>query len=62
MVKIIVLLIKIGNIQNPGSKALISIGNLTLSENPIINAGNIPKINVNKTIIKVGKNTNQEIR
>ncbi len=56
------LLIKIGNIQNPGSKALISTGNLTLSENAISNAGNIPKINVNKTIIKVGKNTNQEIR
>ncbi len=62
MVKIIALLIKIGNIQNPGSKTLISTGNLTLSENVISSAGNIPKINVNKTIIKVGKNTNQEIR
>ena len=57
-----VLLIKIGNIQTPGSKALISTGNLTLSENVISSVGNIPKINVNKTIIKVGKNTNQEIR
>ena len=56
------LTIKIGNIQIPGSKALISIGNPTLSENVIISAGNIPKINVSKTIIKVGKNIIQESR
>ncbi len=54
------LLIKIGNIQIPGSNALISTGNLTLSESIIISAGNIPKITVNKTIIKVGKNIIQE--
>ena len=51
-----------GNIQIPGSKALLIAGNLALSENIIINAGNIPKIIVNKTIIKVGKNTIQESR
>ena len=62
MVKITALVIKIGPIQTPGSKALISTGNLTLSENVISSAGNIPKINVNKTIVKVGKNTNHEIR
>ena len=62
VVKIIALLIKIGNIQIPGSKILISTGNLTLSENAIINAGNIPKITVDNTIIKVGKNIIQEIR
>jgi len=54
------LLINIGNIQIPGSKALFSTGNLALSESMIINPGNIPKINVNKTIIKVGKNIIQE--
>jgi len=62
VVKIIALLIKIGNIQIPGSKILISTGNLTLSENAIINAGNIPKITVGNTIIKVDKNIIQEIR
>ena len=62
VVKIIALLIKIGYIQIPGSKALISTGNLTMSENAIINAGNIPKITVGKTIIKVDKNIIQEIR
>jgi len=56
------LTIKIGNAQIPGSKALISIGNLTLSENVIISAGNIPKIIVNDTTIKVGKNIIQESR
>ena len=50
------LLIKIGNIQIPGSKTLISSENLTLSENTISSAGNIPKIIVNKTTIKVGTN------
>ncbi len=56
------LTIKIGNIQIPGSKASISPGYLILSENIICSAGNIPKINVNKTIIKVGKNIIQEIK
>jgi len=42
--------------------AVISTGNLNLSENTISSAGNIPKIIVNDTIIKVGKNTIQESR
>ena len=58
--KIIELVIKMGNIQIPGSKALTSPGNLILSENTITSAGNIPKIIVNDTIIKVGKNIIQE--
>ena len=49
-----------GNIQTPGSKGLVSAGNLTLSESVISSAGNIPKIIVTKTIIKVGKNIIQE--
>ena len=49
-----------GNIQIPGSKGLISTGNLVLSENIIDSTGNIPKIIVSKTIVKVGKNTIQE--
>ena len=62
VVKHIVLVINIGNIQAPGSNMLISTGNLTLSENIITKAGNIPKIKMIKTIIKVGKNANQESR
>jgi len=58
--KTIVLVINIGPIRIPGSNALISTGNLTLSENVIISAGKIPKIIVSKTIIKVGKNIIQE--
>ena len=54
------LISRIGNIHNPGSNTLISIGYLTLSENAITRAGNIPKINVNNTIAAVGKNTNKD--
>jgi len=56
------LLIKMGTVQIPGSKALTSTGNLTLSKNAIGNAGNIPKITDSETIIKVGKNIIQESR
>ena len=56
------LLNKIGNIQSPGSQTSAPIENRTLSENAIISAGNIPKINVNEIIMKVGKNTNQDSR
>ncbi len=54
--------INIGNIQVPGSKALLITGNLILSKNNIMSAGNICKIIVNKTIITVGKNVIQESR
>ena len=56
------LLIKIGAIQIPGSKALNSMGNLSLSKNAIGSAGNITKIVASETIIKVGKNIIQESR
>ena len=56
------LLINIENIQTLGSQTSISTGYLNLSENVINSAGKIPKINVIKTIIKVGKNDNQESR
>ena len=51
-----------GNIQIPGSKGLLIAGNLVLSDNIIINAGNIPKIIVYKTTARVGKNIIQESR
>ena len=56
------LLIKTGKNQTPGSKALISTGNLTLSKKIICNVGKSPKNIVSKTIAKVGKNTIQESR